>query len=420
MTISLKSGSITLVLILCALLQGCGGDKPALPVCVHGDDIIKKECRCGKEDCTVGQKCPKADSPKCTDLPKALIFPYHPPDTEIAFADFESRFGKKYDIASGEREERKKIFTANLKFISDFNSDEKHTITLGVGPFADLSEEEFKEYVSRGKVDLNKVESPWGNLPKRGTVKSVDEKFLPESIDWLEKGGVTHVKNQGRCGSCWSFSTTGALEGHLFQSSGMLTELSEQNLLDCDRTDKRCQGGIMDHAFEYVQRNGLYTEEDYPYKCLNESSTECRESKCHSCTGSLAIRPFELSGWVDIMHETKALMYALTHGPVSIAIEADTREFQHYTGGVLTSPYCGHQLDHGVLAVGYGVDEEGTKYWLVKNSWGQYWGANGYIKIGRDIEETMGGECGILKMASYPVLAYEDQLPKQRMSLVIV
>jgi C1A family cysteine protease len=220
-----------------------------------------------------------------------------------------------------------------------------------------------------------------------------DKASIPDSVDWREKGAVTGVKDQGNCGSCWSFSTTGAMEGANFIKTGSLVSLSEQNFVDCDDNgDHGCMGGLMDNAFEWAQGNGgVCTEEAYPYTA--------RKGDCQSgCTKYAAPKSY-----TDVAkNDADALMSAIAQQPVAIAIEADEKSFQLYKSGVLTAS-CGTNLDHGVLAVGYGTDN-GVNYWTVKNSWGDSWGENGYIRLSRDVTQR-GGQCGILMgPPSYPNL----------------
>ncbi|KAJ0077096.1 hypothetical protein Patl1_35481 [Pistacia atlantica] len=212
---------------------------------------------------------------------------------------------------------------------------------------------------------------------------------LPESMDWREKGAVAPVKDQGQCGSCWAFSTVGAVEGISQIVTGDLISLSEQELVDCDRSyNEGCNGGLMDYAFEFIINNGgIDTEQDYPYK-----ATETIKM--------LMLLP--LMGYEDVLtNDEKSLKKAVAHQPVSVAIEAGGRAFQLYriVQGVF-SGRCGTQLDHGVVAVGYGT-ENGVDYWLVRNSWGSSWGENGYIKMERNVN-TPTGKCGIAMQASYP------------------
>ena len=221
------------------------------------------------------------------------------------------------------------------------------------------------------------------------------ETFIPESVDWRDKGAVTAVKNQGQCGSCWSFSTTGALEGAYFIKTGRQVEFSEQELVSCDKVDQGCNGGLMDNAFKWIEdKGGLCSEDSYPY-----DSGQGQSSRCHTCK---AVNGSRVTNYVDVQNSTDALALAVSKQPVSIAIEADKLSFQFYRSGVYKAN-CGTNLDHGVLLVGYGT-ENGLDYWLVKNSWGPSWGDQGYIKILKEDNPENGGECGILLSASYPEL----------------
>jgi len=213
-----------------------------------------------------------------------------------------------------------------------------------------------------------------------------------DSVDWALQGAVTPVKNQGGCGSCWTFSATGALEGAWQIASGELVPLSEQQLVDCADGGSGCNGGLMDNAFKYEMDHDVCTEASYQYEGQNGY---CRADSCEA-----GIPRGDVVGFKDVNQDEESLMEAVAKQPVSIAIEADQYAFQSYKSGVLTWG-CGTSLDHGVLLVGYGV-EDGTKYWKVKNSWGPGWGDQGYVKILRG--QDGGGECGIKLDASYPVV----------------
>jgi hypothetical protein len=215
---------------------------------------------------------------------------------------------------------------------------------------------------------------------------------LPDSVDWRDNNVVTPVKDQGQCGSCWSFSATGAMEGAWAIHTGDLVSLSEQQLIDCSKRygDLGCNGGLMDSAFNYAIDHGMCSEEEDPYEAKSDSCINCDPvAKFDEC--------------IDVTTSNQLhLKEAVSRGPVSVAIEADTTAFQFYSSGVITGSACGDTLDHGVLVVGYG-EEDGVMYWLVKNSWGTSWGDNGYVKIERSESESDSGVCGIAMQPSYPV-----------------
>merc|ERR1711904_81769 len=228
-----------------------------------------------------------------------------------------------------------------------------------------------------------------GDLPYLGEHESEESSG---SVDWTTKGAVTPVKDQGQCGSCWAFSTTGGLEGAWEISSGQLTSMSEQQFVDCDKSSMGCNGGNMGSAFQWAEQQNVLTEQSYPYTA--------RDGSCKS-SGSTAIPQGGVTGYKSVgslfsKATVASLESAIDKNPVSIAIEADQSSFQHYTGGVLSSG-CGTSLDHGVLAVGYNTAQG---YWLVKNSWGKSWGDNGYIKLSQT-----GNVCGILNQPVYPTVS---------------
>lgn len=216
------------------------------------------------------------------------------------------------------------------------------------------------------------------------------------SVDWSSKGAVTPVKDQGQCGSCWAFSTTGSVESATYLSTGKLPSLSEQELVDCAGfPNMGCNGGSMASAMSWISRNGgLCSESDYPYTSGDGSKGSCAKSSCSAAAS--------VSGKTSVSASNEdALAAAVEQQPVSVAIEADQRAFQLYSSGVFTSS-CGTNLDHGVLAVGFGTDG-GQDYWKVKNSWGSSWGENGYIRLGRGSEFNSGsGQCGIAMQPVFP------------------
>jgi C1A family cysteine protease len=303
-----------------------------------------------------------------------------------AFKDFKAKYGKSY--GSPEEEQRRlSIFVANLEFIESENALNR-SYTLGVNAFADQSREEF---VST-HLGLSPPSELFEGLPHLGT-HNYSGRPLPDSVDWVANGAVTPVKSQGKCGSCWAFSSTGALEGAWQIATGNLVSLSEQQLVDCSKHNHGCKGGIMFAAFDYLKGSRpVCTEGSYSYKAANGV---CKESTCTAGIPSGAV-----TGYKDVTpDDEKALMEAVAQQPVSVAIQADESVFQLYTGGVLTKK-CGAKLDHAVLAVGYGSDG-GVDYWKVKNSWGN-WGEDGYVRLQRGVKNH--GECGINSQPVYPVV----------------
>jgi C1A family cysteine protease len=301
------------------------------------------------------------------------------------FTRFQERFNKKYETIV-EFESRFQIFKENLRGIIQHNMDKTQNFTMAVNQFTDLTQTEFKEKYVGG---LKSVEV--GSYGCKSF--SSGASGLPDSIDWRAKGAVTSVKDQGQCGSCWTFSATGAAEGAWAISKGQLIDLSEQELVDCatgiNYGSHGCSGGQMEGAFKYLIEHGQCTLASYPYTA--------KDGSCHSCS---AVAHF--SSCSDVKpNDQLSLKAAVSTQPVAIAIEADTRYFQSYSSGVLTSSSCGTQLDHGVLIVGYGV-ENGQKYWLVKNSWSASWGENGYVKIARSDSTNDAGICGIAMDPSFP------------------
>jgi len=297
--------------------------------------------------------------------------------------DFKAQYGKVYN---GPEEEAKRhaIFDATLAFIAAENA-KGQSFTVGIGPFADITGEEF----SASYLGYTQPESDVPVL----SVHRWEGEALADSLDWTEQGVVTPIKDQGQCGSCWAFSTTGALESGYALSGGSLVSLSEQQYVDCDKfPNLGCNGGNMNTAITWAETNDLCTEESYPYEAAGGS---CRSSGCTvglpsgSVTGVVS-----LQGLIRPASDAD-VMSALQSQPISIAIQADQAIFQHYTSGVMTGS-CGSQVDHGVLLVGYGTDGS-DDYWKVKNSWGVSWGDAGFVRFVRDKDQ-----CGMNSQPVYP------------------
>uniref|UniRef100_A0A0R3WSV2 Pept_C1 domain-containing protein n=1 Tax=Hydatigena taeniaeformis TaxID=6205 RepID=A0A0R3WSV2_HYDTA len=263
--------------------------------------------------------------------------------------------------------------------------------------FADLEVSEFIERFLGTKVG-RRATTNRGRIWK-APASSAD---LPDTIDWRDKNIVTEVKNQGNCGSCWAFSSTGALEGALAKKTGKLISLSEQQLVDCSLKNGNdgCNGGYMSYAFEYLEGHAIEPESAYPYRATDGP---CRYNE------SLGIATVKDIGEIPEGNET-ALMEAVAKvGPISIAIDAIVLPIcclqklialGHFSHGIYKSHWCSSKfLNHGVLAIGYGK-LDGKPYWLVKNSWGARWGMKGYIMMAKDYHNM----CGIASLADFPYL----------------
>ena len=289
-----------------------------------------------------------------------------------------------------ERDYRESVYYANVAKI-DAHNEGNFSWTMDVNQFADLTADEFKAQVVSGSFRRSAVRN--ATVGVRGLWSRAD---LPASVNWTAAGAVTPVKDQAQCGSCWAFSTTGSVESAWFLAKGTLPSVSEQQLVDCSTAEgnQGCNGGLMDYAFEYIIKNkGITTEAAYPYTATGPNT----------CVAAGKPVAATLSGYKDVpVNSETALETAIAQQPVSVAVEADQSVFQFYSGGVMDSA-CGTQLDHGVLAVGYGT-LGGKEYYLVKNSWGASWGANGYILLGRGAKFNPSGQCGLQMAASYPVV----------------
>uniref|UniRef100_A0A7S3G7G8 Uncharacterized protein n=1 Tax=Palpitomonas bilix TaxID=652834 RepID=A0A7S3G7G8_9EUKA len=294
------------------------------------------------------------------------------------FKSYVRQFAKRYDVT--EFIDRYNVFKANLDKIETFMARKDRDVDLAVNEFADLTQDEFKKAYLGFQLK---------SIPTKGAPKVNSNPSNDIDIDWRKKGAVTPVKNQGQCGSCWSFSTTGSIEGAYAIKTGDLVSFSEQQLVDCSGSygNNGCNGGLMDNAFQYVEKYGLEKESDYPYTAQDGS---CQYDASKVVAGS------KVSSYTDAAQNAQSVMDLLQKGPVSVAIEADQFAFQFYSSGVLTGA-CGTNLDHGVLVVGAGSDN-GQDFWILKNSWSASWGEAGYIRIARGDSD----ECGVNLSASQP------------------
>merc|ERR1719454_927315 len=332
----------------------------------------------------------------------AAAAPLGESEYQSLWTQFKQDFTKSYALAE-EHDARYLTFKTNVDFIMSHNERaDEHGFTVGINQFADMTRQEFKKTMLTYQAERKQA----------NPIKVFDTTNLADSVDWATKGAVTPVKNQGQCGSCWAFSTTGSTEGAYQIATGKLLSFSEQELVDCAGSygNQGCNGGLMDNGFKYLEAKGDALESKYSYT-----------GKTGSCSASKSSDPALAKGSVtsfnDVTSDSETqLLAAVSKGPVSVAIEADQSGFQFYKSGVFSGT-CGTNLDHGVLVVGYGTDS-GKDYWKVKNSWGTTWGDAGYIRLVRSSKTETGrkllgggggggssGECGLLKQPSYPVIS---------------
>ncbi|CAL8147005.1 unnamed protein product [Prunus armeniaca] len=298
-----------------------------------------------------------------------------------------TKYGRVY-ADNAEKERRFAIFKKNLQFVEKFNSEGNKTYKLGLNEHSDLSDEEFLRQRTGYKRATESTSS--ANISFR--YKDLSPTDVPPSIDWREKGAVTPIKDQGACGCCWAFSAVAAVEGINQIKTGKLISLSEQQLLDCtsDYGNQGCNGGLMTNSFKYIQENGgIASEENYPYQAV--------EGTCNANQPAV-----QITGYEKVPENSEEdLLKAVSMQPVSIGIVGSGNEFRSYQSGVFSPTDCGTTQDHAVTVIGYGTTEDGTKYWLLKNQWGESWGENGYMKILRDAGAPEG-VCGLAQYASYP------------------
>jgi len=296
------------------------------------------------------------------------------------FMEYVSIHGKSY-ITLAEFQARQALYADTDALIKAHNATDS-TFELGHNKFSDYTEAERKAMTGR-----------------KGNPTYVEPTYLEPTnaseVDWRTKGAVTAVKDQGQCGSCWAFSSTGALEGSNFIISGKMLSFSEQQLVDCATQaagygNNGCNGGLQQYAFHYYQYYEAEVEAKYAYT-----------GKDGTCTYSSG----DISGVNVAYYETatadnaEQMKAAVAKQPVSVSIEADRPVFQQYKNGIFDSTACGDQLDHATLVVGYG-SENGTEYWIMKNSWASTWGEDGYMRLA--IKETGSGNCGIQHEPIYP------------------
>eukprot|EP00443_Scrippsiella_acuminata_P002590 CAMPEP_0115258432 /NCGR_PEP_ID=MMETSP0270-20121206/47286_1 /TAXON_ID=71861 /ORGANISM="Scrippsiella trochoidea, Strain CCMP3099" /LENGTH=518 /DNA_ID=CAMNT_0002674171 /DNA_START=28 /DNA_END=1581 /DNA_ORIENTATION=+ len=337
----------------------------------------------------------------------------HASDPDLGeFERFVVDFSKRY--ADNEWEARFAAFKSSLEAIHEHNAM-GHSFRLALNEHADVAPRDFVRTHMSGLTGL------WATTNRSGVGMLREEPLLlrahrekaplPTSADWLTKGVLGPVQDQGQCGGCWSFAATDALSAAWQIATGRYVELSKQQLMDCsvDFGNQGCAGGNMDNAFRYAEGAALCYANSYPYRgTLSSCKSQC----------SVAIPLGGITGFYQVPENSEyALMRAVSKQPVAVGIEAEkSRNFQLYRSGVM-SGLCGTKPNHAVTVVGYG-EEEGKPYWLVRNSWGSTWGLDGYFKLLRGPGPIGTGECGIYTMPSYPIVDGSVALPDKGGSTV--
>ncbi|CBI17456.3 cysteine protease RD19A [Vitis vinifera] len=309
---------------------------------------------------------------------------------EHQFGLFKAKFGKTYSTVE-EHDYRFSVFEANLRRARRHQLLDPSAVH-GVTRFSDLTPDEFR----RDYLGLKPLRLP-ADAQKAPILPTND---LPTDFDWRDHGAVTPVKDQGSCGSCWSFSAIGALEGAHFLTTGNLISMSEQQLVDCDHEcdpeeygacDQGCNGGLMTSAFEYILKaGGVEREETYPYIGSDRGSCKFNKSQIVASVSNFSVVSLD---------EDQIAANMVKNGPLAVGINAVF--MQTYMKGVSCPYICSRNLDHGVVLVGYGsagyapIRFKEKPYWIIKNSWGESWGEDGYYKICRG-----HNACGVDSMVS--------------------
>jgi len=269
---------------------------------------------------------------------------------------------------------RMNIFMETDAELKKINSEEGNTFVVAHNAFSTMTASEKNRMMGRFQV----------NSTEERTYEEINYE-LEANVDWRSKHAVNSIQDQGRCGSCWAFSTTAAVEGAHAIKTGTLLKLSESQLVDCDKGDDGCDGGLEEYAMKYLKSNPQELESDYPYRARDQS---CKYSKSKGKVAVTAVNRVQ-----NKSHS--AMMSSIAKGPTCIGVNAGSRYFQNYDSGILNTDRCGTRQDHAITAVGYG-----SNFYIVRNSWGKSWGESGYIRMSNQVKGS--GVCGMLDDATRP------------------
>jgi cathepsin L len=242
---------------------------------------------------------------------------------------------------------------------------------------------------------MHQAHTRLGAVPSADTSSNKAISELPENVDWRKHGIVTAVKDQGHCGSCWAFASTAVVESAVAKASGLLFDLSVQQMAMCAPNPDHCggtgncAGSTAELAFDYVAKSsGMVEEFQYGYGAYYGNVTACNvpSGPPKAAIGGYKVLP---------ANQMEPLMNALANeGPVAVSVDASS--WHAYSSGIFDG--CNQvnpDIDHAVVAVGYGQNDNGKKFWLIRNSWSASWGDKGYIKLLRqDNQEQADATCG--------------------------
>eukprot|EP01025_Chloroclados_australasicus_P026506 TRINITY_DN2636_c0_g1_i1.p1 TRINITY_DN2636_c0_g1~~TRINITY_DN2636_c0_g1_i1.p1 ORF type:complete len:371 (-),score=29.40 TRINITY_DN2636_c0_g1_i1:232-1308(-) len=296
---------------------------------------------------------------------------------------------------------RFEIWNDNLQYILKHNEQsESLGYQLGLTEYADLTLEEFKQAKGGGTLDLDAAQ----RYSDQAQSEYSQQQFLytsdiPASVNWVAQGMVTPVEDQGGCGACWTFSACATVEALVAIQSGILTPLSEEEMIDCDKRGYGCKGGYYGAAYDWMRTQGILRYVTYPY---TEGKTSCNNSLLNSPAFT------HIKSWTQMPPNNEHLMMRqLVKQPIAVALQGYTRDFQLYRSGVYDGN-CKYSLDHAAALVGYGT-KNGKDYYLLKNSWGRNWGQDGYMYIARNYSDQRG-KCGIAMYPAFPNRKHSQEI----------